>query len=164
MSSVSKPVRNRRKPLEAANDAGAGISGTAHLESLLGYNAHRAAIKLVGHFIESMTPFGLRTVSFSVLSVISHSPGVTSRQLCQMLHVLPPNMVVVLRELDKRGLIKRDPHPTDGRAMGLSLTPAGKKLIAQAEQAASEADLLGSLGLSASERETLAQLLQKIYL
>lgn len=164
MSSARKSTITRRKPLDAANDAGADNTGTQHLESLLGYNAHRAAIHLVGHFIDSMAPFKLRTVSFSVLSVIGHSPGVTSRQLCQLLNVLPPNMVVVLRELDKRGLIKREPHPSDGRAMGLSLTPAGHKLIAQAEQAASDADLRASVALTMAERKTLALLLQKIYL
>lgn len=160
----SKPVVTRRKPLDAANDAGSETTGTEYLESLLGYNAHRAALTLVGHFIDSVDKYELRTVSFSVLSVIGHAPGVTSRQLCQMLSVLPPNMVVVLRQLDKRGLIKREPHPTDGRAMGLSLTAAGKKLIAEAEQTAKEADLKGSTRLTAAERKTLANLLRKIYL
>ena len=164
MSSVSKSSHAPKASGKAANDANGVQIGTEYLESLLGYNAHRAAITLVGHFIQSMEKFELRTVSFSVLSVISHSPGVTSRQLCQMLNVLPPNMVVVLRQLDRRGLIKREPHPTDGRAIGLSLTPSGKKLIADAEQAASKADLEGSTQLSAAERKTLAQLLRKIYL
>ena len=164
MSTARKTTATRRKPLDAANDAGSETTGTEYLESLLGYNAHRAAVALVGHFMGSMEPFELRTVSFSVLSVISHAPGVTSRQLCQLLNVLPPNMVVILRQLDKRGLLKREPHPTDGRAVGLSLTPAGKKLIADAEQAASKADLEGSAQLTAAERKTLANLLRKIYL
>lgn len=168
MSTSPKPSGKaavlRRKPLDAANDAGTDHTGTEYLESLLGYNTHRAAITLVGHFIQSVEKFELRTVSFSVLSVIGHAPGVTSRQLCQLLNVLPPNMVVILRQLDKRGLIKREPHPTDGRAMGLSLTPAGKKLIAEAEQAASAADLTGSARLTAAERKTLANLLRKIYM
>lgn len=164
MSTARKTTATRRKPLDAANDAGSETTGTEYLESLLGYNAHRAAVALVGHFMQSMESFELRTVSFSVLSVLAHNPGMTSRQLCQLLNVLPPNMVVILRQLDKRSLIKRQPHPADGRAVGLSLSASGRKLIEQAEKAASAADLKASEKLTASERKTLALLLQKIYL
>ncbi len=138
--------------------------GTAYLETLLGYNASRASHTLVSHFLRGVGSFELRTVDFSVLSVIGHRPGVTSRQLCQLLNVLPPNMVVLLRELDKRGLIERQPHPTDRRAVGLLLSPDGKALIKKAEKAASAADLQGTAHLSPAERKTLARLLQKIYL
>ena len=137
--------------------------GTAYLETLLGYNASRAAQTLVSHFIGGMESFDLRTVDFSVLSVIAHQPGVTSRQLCQYLNVLPPNMVVLLRELDKRGFIERQPHPTDRRAVGLRLSTQGQALVNQAEKAASAADLQGVAHLSAAERKTLTRLLQKIY-
>ena len=138
--------------------------GTEYLETLLGYNASRASHTLVSHFIRGVGSFELRTVDFSVLSVIGHRPGVTSRQLCQTLNVLPPNMVVLLRELDKRGLIEREPHPTDRRAVGLRLSTDGRALIKKAEQAASVADLEGASRLSAAERKTLARLLQKIYM
>ncbi|MEY4490910.1 MAG: Multidrug resistance operon repressor [Pseudomonadota bacterium] len=138
--------------------------GTAYLETLLGYNASRASHTLVSHFLHGVGSFELRTVDFSVLSVIGHRPGVTSRQLCQLLNVLPPNMVVLLRELDKRGLIERQPHPTDRRAVGLLLSPDGKALMKKAEKAASAADLQGTAHLSPAERKTLARLLQKIYL
>jgi DNA-binding MarR family transcriptional regulator len=138
--------------------------GTEYLETLLGYNASRASQTLVSHFIRGVGSFDLRTVDFSVLSIIGHRPGVTSRQLCQQLNVLPPNMVVLLRQLDKRGLIERQPHPTDRRAVGLKLSSSGRALMKQAEQAASAADLEGSGRLSASERKTLARLLQKIYI
>ncbi len=139
-------------------------SGTAYLETLLGYNTSRASHTMVSHFMRGVRQFDLRTVDFSVLSVIGHWPGVTSRQLCQQLNVLPPNMVVLLRELDKRGLIQRTPHPTDGRAMGLSLSTSGKALMKKAEKAASEADAQGASHLSPTERKTLVRLLQKIYL
>ncbi len=138
--------------------------GTAYLETLLGYNASRASHTLVSHFLRGVGSFELRTVDFSVLSVIGHRPGVTSRQLCQLLNVLPPNMVVLLRELDKRGLIERQPHPTDRRAVGLLLSPDGKALMKKAEKAASAAHLQGTAHLSPAERKTLTRLLQKIYL
>ena len=49
-------------------------------------------------------------------------------------------MVVFLRTFEKRHLIKRSPHPTDGRAIGLSLTPEGMALMEEAEAAAAASD------------------------
>lgn len=163
-SHASPPPRKTVKKTTTATEAVVSDSGTAYLETLMGYNASRAAQTLVSHFIRGVGPFDLRTVDFSVLSVIGHRPGVTSRQLCQQLNVLPPNMVVLLRELEKRDLIERQPHPTDRRAVGLLLSTEGKALMKKAEKAASAADAQGISRLSAAEQKTLTRLLQKIYM
>ena len=162
-TAAPRQVSKSRKTLDVVTDVASETGGTEYLETLLGYNASRAAHTLVSHFIRGVGSFELRTVDFSVLSVIGRWPGVTSRQLCQQLNVLPPNMVVLLRELDKRGLIERQPHPTDRRAVGLLLSTSGKALMKKAEKAASAADAQGTAHLSPAERKTLARLLQKIY-
>lgn len=137
---------------------------TRYLETLLGYNARRAALAIIEVFLKRMAVYDLRPVDFSVISLVRHNPGVTSRQLCSALGILPPNLVGMINTLEKRGLIQRLPHPRDGRAMGLSLTPAGETLLAEAEQTASQLELDATPKLSAQERQTLLKLLQKIYL
>ncbi|MFM2238734.1 MAG: Multidrug resistance operon repressor, partial [Pseudomonadota bacterium] len=137
---------------------------TRYLESLMGYNARRAALSIISVFLERMATYDLKPVEFSVLSLVLHNPGITSRQLCAALNILPPNLVGLVQSLDKRGWIVRLPHPHDGRAMGLHPTPAGTALMHKAEKTASELELEVTQRLSASERETLLQLLQKIYL
>lgn len=136
----------------------------AFLQSLLGYNARRASLAIIEQFHVDMASFNLRPVDFSVLSLIRHNPGTTSRQLCQALNILPPNMVVFLKNFEKRLLIYRAPHPTDGRAMGLTLTESGEALIEAAEKTAMDSGLKATSALTESERQTLARLLQKIYL
>ena len=136
----------------------------AFLQSLLGYNARRASLAIIEQFHVDMASFNLRPVDFSVLSLIRHNPGTTSRQLCQTLNILPPNMVVFLKSFEKRQLVERAPHPTDGRAMGLTLTESGEALIQAAEKTAMDSGLKATSGLTESERQTLARLLQKIYL
>ena len=111
----------------ARADTSAEAVDTSYLEGLLGYNARRAALAIIELFVERMSPYGLRPVDFSVLSVIAHNPGITSRQLCKALAILPPNLVGLIASLEKRRLILREPHPTDGRAMALKLTPAGRR-------------------------------------
>ncbi len=136
---------------------------TRYLETLLGYNTRRATLTIISRFIERMADFDLRPVDFSVLSLIGHNPGITSRELCNALNVLPPNMVGFLKAFERRDLIERTPHPTDGRAMGLSLTQNGQQLMQKAEAAAIESDSSAAHQLSAAEQKTLMRLLQKIY-
>jgi len=134
------------------------------LEALVGYNARRAWLIISGVFAERMAPYGLKQIDFSVLSLLAHNPGATSRQLCNTLDILPPNLVSLVATLDSRGLIERKPHPHDGRAVGLHLTEAGDKLIREAEQTVMQLEADASARLTAREREMLIRLLQKIYL
>lgn len=136
---------------------------TRFLDSLVGYNARRATLVIVDAFLRNMAVYGLRPVDFSVLSLIGHNPGITSRQLCATLNLQPPNLVGMVNQLQARELILRRPHPHDGRAMGLHLTPAGKKMMKQAEVTAFELEEAATARLSAAERKTLMQLLRKIY-
>jgi DNA-binding MarR family transcriptional regulator len=98
------------------------------------------------------------------MSVIVHNPGVTSRQLCAALNILPPNLVGLIQALDARGLIERLPHPHDGRAVGLHPTAKGIDLMAEAEVTASELEKNVGGKLTANQTQTLVSLLQKIYL
>lgn len=134
------------------------------LESLIGYNARRAALAVIDVFLERMAVYGLRPVDFSALSLIRHNPGITSRQLCGALGILPPNLVGMIHRFEKRGLVVRRPHPLDGRAQGLHLSDPGMTLMAQAECTATELEKDVSRRLTQRERKTLMTLLQKIYL
>ena len=140
------------------------VIDTSYLESLLGYNARRAALAVIEVFLQRMAIYDLRPVDFSVLSLITHNPGITSRQLCTALGILPPNLVGMINTLEKRELIERQPHPRDGRAMGLHLTPAGEKLMRNAERTAAQLEAEVAAKLSPTETQTLIKLLKKIYL
>ena len=161
-----------KRPSGRSKSAGAGLPtvsavdqvNTTYLQTLLGYNARRAALTIIEGFLERKAEFGLRPVDFSVMSVIHHNPGVTSRQLCAALNLLPPNLVGLVQSLEARGLIHRQPHPPDGRAMGLHPTPEGAALMLQAEQAATDLEIERSARLTPAQRKTLLDLLQKIYL
>jgi DNA-binding MarR family transcriptional regulator len=167
-TSVANTLRRPRSPRKAvaadppAPTADTGID-TSYLESLLGYNARRAALAVIGVFLQRMAPFGLRPVDFSVVTLIAHNPGITSRQLCAALDILPPNLVGMIKSLDKRGLIERRPHPTDRRAQGLHLSPAGKKLQKSAQATATQLEIDVASRLSAQELDTLKSLLCRVY-
>ena len=136
---------------------------TRYLETLVGYNARRAGLAAIGRFMEEMAVYDLRPVDFSVLSLITHNPGITSRQLCNTLGIQAPNVVSMVNGFERRGLITRHAHPRDGRAFGLMLTKSGKTLMAQAEETAFALEASVSNNLTPKERQTMILLLKKIY-
>ena len=175
-TSTANALRRPRAPRKkAAADSGldeaSGLAATpepsdvdtSYLESLLGYNARRAALAVIAGFLRRMEPYGMRPVDFSVLSVVAHNPGVTSRQICAALDILPPNLVGMVKSLHKRGLIVRKPHPTDRRAQGLHLSAAGQRLYRDAQQTATQLERQVAERLSGEELVTLIGLLRKVY-
>ncbi|MCU0926449.1 MAG: MarR family transcriptional regulator [Hydrogenophaga sp.] len=171
-TTLANTLRRPRAPRKATASAAqtpAAVADTDHatdtsyLESLLGYNARRAALAVIGVFLQRMAPFGLRPVDFSVLTLIAHNPGITSRQLCAALDILPPNLVGMIKSLDQRGLIERRAHPTDRRAQGLHLSPAGRKLQKAAQTTATQLESDVASRLSADELDNLKSLLRKVY-
>jgi DNA-binding MarR family transcriptional regulator len=136
---------------------------TRYLETLVGYNARRASLAVISQFLDDMAVYDLRPVDFSALSLITHNPGITSRQLCTTLGIQAPNIVAMVIGFEKRDLITRHAHPHDGRAFGLMLTPAGEALMGKAEKTASNLEVRVSGKLTPDERKTMIRLLKKMY-
>lgn len=170
-TTVANALRRPRSPRKTAEPVARttpladseGRIDTSYLETLLGYNARRAALAVIGVFLQRMAPYGLRPVDFSVLTLIAHNPGITSRQICAALDILPPNLVGMIKSLDKRGLIERRPHPTDRRAQGLHLSPSGRKLQKDAQATATKLERDVASRLSEQELDQLKELLQRVY-
>ena len=137
---------------------------TSYLESLMGYNARRASLAIIGQFMREMAVYELRPVDFSVLSLVNHNPGITSRQLCAALGLFPPNLVGMINSFEKRELISRRAHPSDGRALALHASAQGQKLMRDAEATAASLEAAATAQLTATEAKTLIRLLKKIYL
>jgi DNA-binding MarR family transcriptional regulator len=163
-STFRRPASTRRRGAAVAPaPEELGPLDMAFLENLVGYNARRAALAVIAVFLREMAPFHLRIVDFSVLTLIAHNPGVTSRQLCAALDILPPNLVGMIRQMETQGWIERRQHPTDRRAQGLFLTPAGQTLQAQAEAKVASLESPDITHLTPKERDTLIGLLRKVY-
>ncbi|WP_405589359.1 MarR family winged helix-turn-helix transcriptional regulator [Streptomyces sp. NBC_01190] len=64
----------------------------------------------------------------SVMSRLGREGPATTAALARAERVRPQSMRATLAALEERGLVARTPHPTDGRQVVLSLTPAGTDL------------------------------------
>lgn len=109
--------------------------------------------------------FGLQAGEFDVLATLRRSGqpyALTPTALYEATMVTSGAMTNRLDRLEKAGLILRGPHPNDRRGIVVQLTEKGLALIDEAVAAhvANEHEILA--GLTGAERETLAQLLEKL--
>jgi DNA-binding MarR family transcriptional regulator len=106
--------------------AGVDLGG---LQSRLGYVLRQAQLWIFQDFIRAMAEHDIRPGQFSVLTVIGANPGIAQRDVSRALGIERARLVLVLDELERRGLAERAPSPTDRRSRTLSLTEEGKRLL-----------------------------------
>jgi DNA-binding MarR family transcriptional regulator len=113
-------------------------------------------------FGRKIKSFGISPPHVGILRWIRDNVGENQRQLASHLGVLPSRLVLLLDELETKGLVARQRSTQDRRNQQLQLTRKGTRLLERVEQvaAAHEADL-GS-ALTESERETLIDLCAKL--
>ena len=91
----------------------------------------------------------------AVLGRLDRTGAMTTAELARAEMVKPQSMGSFLAELEQEGLVRRDPHPTDGRQILFSLTDAGVEARRQ-RQAAKLAWLTTAIErCDADERRTL---------
>jgi DNA-binding MarR family transcriptional regulator len=77
---------------------------------------------------------GMTHFDYLVLAMLSEAPERTLRMtaLAQLTNATLPRLSHVVRRLEDRGLVERQPCPEDGRATNARLTPAGWGAVAAA--------------------------------
>lgn len=63
-----------------------------------------------------------------VLGFLNENDGVTSRELGERVMLDSATLTGILDRLEKAGLVERNPHPEDRRALSVCMTPQGSEL------------------------------------
>ncbi len=83
--------------------------------------------KGMGHLLEHRASVrGLNRTQSIILRMLGHHPGMQAQDLRFPAGVEPANVSRSLQSLERMGLVRREPHPTDGRASIFSLTEKGQ--------------------------------------
>jgi DNA-binding MarR family transcriptional regulator len=103
--------------------------------------------------------------AFDVLATLRRSGepfALTPGDLMRSAMVTSGAITQRLDRLESRGLVRRDPHPDDGRVVLVSLTPAGRDLVDRVlpDHVATQERLLA--GLTRDQRSALADLLRTL--
>ena len=119
--------------------------------------AHAAA-----RFAERLTGLGLGPAHAGTLRIIHSRPGISQQALSSVLGLVPSRLVVLIDELEERGLVERRNSSDDRRVYALHLTRKGGEAFEAIGKVARAHDDAICSGLGAEERRTLASLLNRI--
>jgi len=106
---------------------------TIHVrDTCLCLHVQRAARALARRFDEALRPVGLTNGQFSLLMSLNRPEPAGMGGVASLLAMDRTTLTAALKPLERRGLLTIAPDPKDGRARVLSLTDAGRTVLAQA--------------------------------
>ncbi|MBM7844856.1 MarR family winged helix-turn-helix transcriptional regulator [Herpetosiphon giganteus] len=92
---------------------------------------HRVMAAISQRLTAQLANYNLTSAQFDVLAQLYRTPGLVQQALADRLLVSKGNIVGLLNRMEQAGLVTRQPHPEDGRAHLVSLTPHGTTLATQ---------------------------------
>lgn len=132
------------------------------LDGLVGYHLRRAIGVFGNDFTRSLAGTNMRQVLVGVLATVHANPGVRQGAAGEMLGIQRANMASLVNEMVELGVVDRKVADDDRRAFALNVTPTGEKVLADCLDRIDRHEARLLVDLSASERETLLDLLRRI--
>ncbi|KRA25456.1 MarR family transcriptional regulator [Microbacterium sp. Root61] len=110
----------------------------------------------------ALAEHGLRARSYSVLALAAGDFRPSQRDLAEYLRLDPSQVVALVDGLQTRGLVRREPDPTDRRANVVVATDEGREIYRRASVSARDAEQRLHRGLTSEAREELGALLRAL--
>lgn len=139
-----------------------GPTGIAALDERIPFLLSQLGAHVAGEFHRRMSAIGVKPRHYAVLMALATQDGQSQRQLSARLGIHRNAMVAVVDVLEADGLVKRRAHPDDRRAFAITLTAKARNLVPDLDNAGSALEDAITAPLSADERNTLRDLLQRI--
>lgn len=105
---------------------------------------------------------GLTLGQFAALEALHHLGPMLQRELAGKLLCSAGNMTIVLDNLEKRGLVRRERRPDDRRCTTARITPRGTRLVRRVFPRHVKALLREMAILTPAEQEELRRLCRKL--
>ena len=129
----------------------------AEFAGQLFFRLWRASHTRIADALESI---GLTPALFGLLNVLGARQGAIQQELGLAMGIDRSTMVVLIDELEAKGLAKRRPCPEDRRAREVAITPKGRRLLERGRQMATQVEGEVLQGLNPAERRQLLKLLR----
>jgi len=128
--------------------AGEGKRGR---EGHIGYLLRQAQAAVRLAMDAAFADLGLTSPQFLVLNVLDAYPGASGADLARITLSTPQTINLIVRNLERDGLVERRGHETHGRVLRADLTAAGRRILAQCKRRANaiEQSLLAPLDAKA---------------
>lgn len=110
----------------------------------------------------ALRPFGLKVRSYPVLAIACDDLRPTQRELADFLRLDPSQVVAVIDDLERQGLVERQTDERDRRSKVLVPTDTGRQVCAEAAAAVRAGEATTYAALSADEFLALTKLLRRV--
>lgn len=127
----------------------------------VGYNLKITQHRLRQRLDAELARLGITAPQNAVLLAVAGNPRISNAELARAAFVTPQTMQGILVNLERGGLIVRNPHPEHGRVIMTELTAAGHKAAADGAKAADAVERQMLSSLSAQEARLLCELLKR---
>ncbi len=130
-------------------------AGVAFLLVQLGFQAGR-------QFGERLAPLGLEQRQAGMLIRLAANEGKSQQAIAALLGINATQMVFLVDELERLGLVERRRNPADRRSHALYLTGPGQAMLARVRAVTADHEASITAGLTGEERDQLLTLLGRI--
>ncbi|WP_197732961.1 MULTISPECIES: MarR family winged helix-turn-helix transcriptional regulator [Paraburkholderia] len=132
---------------------------TGHLWQRPGFLIRRLNQIHIALFFECCKGFEITPVQYGLLTTLSERPGLDQTSLCAEVGVDRTTMADVLRRLEERGLVKREPSPADGRQKIANITTKGRRVMNEMYESMREAQVRFLAPLDPKERAEFVRMM-----
>ncbi|MXW90391.1 MAG: winged helix-turn-helix transcriptional regulator [Rhodospirillaceae bacterium] len=156
------PAPSETGPAAPGSAAGRDAVDLGRLAGLLGYHLRRAEVFAFQNFAAHLGADGIGPGQLGVLLLVQANPGSNQTRIGRALGIDRSTLVSIVDALEARGLVRREPSPTDRRSHALVLTADGGAFLRAIRPRldAHEAEI--ARGLTPAERAQLIDMLQRL--
>ncbi len=110
----------------------------------------------------TLSPLGITGIQYTVLSLVSRHPGLSSVGLARRFYRTQQAMGQLLIGLEDKGWLIRSEYPPNRRMLMVTLTEAGNALVAAGEVALNKVEAATFSGFSDAEMDVFHRMLEHI--
>ncbi|MER5308822.1 MarR family transcriptional regulator [Streptomyces sp. NPDC002773] len=95
------------------------------------YLLKRTELAVRARLEELLKPAGITALQYTALTVLERHDGISAAQLARDSFVTAQTMADMVRSLESRGLIRREPNPANRRERLILIAAPGQRLLAE---------------------------------
>jgi DNA-binding MarR family transcriptional regulator len=131
------------------------------LDSRPGYLLKRAHQAFCAATDTALLNHGLTNAQYGALIVLEDAGRLSGAELARRCYVTAQAMNDIVVGLERRGLVERQPHPTHGRILEVSLSEGGRRALEASHASVLAIETRMTQGLDEQQREQLAVALRQ---
>tara|TARA_A100001391_G_scaffold142420_2_gene100199 strand:+ start:3341 stop:3808 length:468 start_codon:yes stop_codon:yes gene_type:complete len=148
-----------RKTSPHVPDIGEGKRGE---QGYLGYLLRQASAAHRLRMERALADKEITLPQFLTLTMLEAYPGISNADLARLAMLTPQTVSVIINNLERAGLVRRQPHPVHGRIQRIKASESGRRLLKQCRAKVNKVEQALMKGLGAEEEKVVRRWLVAI--